>query len=734
MQFPLRAIAALLLAVAAAGCDSPTGDNTRNLPPLAAGASVQGSIEAAAADSFALVIPDAEFRVLLRATSGSVADTLVASVITETGNAITLATSVGTDTDITAQSTAWLLPPAGAEWRVEVRGKRADDAGGYEVQLFTRNAAPERRPAALTLGAAVEGEALEVPGDVDEFTLDGAAGDEWIVFAQSNAAPGVPMGVEVVERTSGEVIVRATPAAPSAALESQSTGRFVLPRAGTYLVRVAATAEAKDVRGPYRLRVDRVNRAPETRGGAAALGDVLTETIGSVGDVDEFTFTSPAAGQEVNVLVQLQQGMTAGLRVQLLRFERVVGEVVVNAPAASLDEAGVGRVALEAAGPFTVRVMGEGQGTPTEAAGAYRLELYPVDPRAEAGGQVRVDGGAVTDAIDRPGDVDEYTVAGTAGQLLVVHVDPSQTAGALLASLVAPNGSETTSVVGTDEHPGYSKRLALPVTGTYRLRVGSAQAWVMGKGAYRVETYTIDPAPEHVPAVLTIGQTITAERIDRPGDYDVFTFTGQVGRTVNLFLGVPNIAVNIVLSVRKTTDPFAFIYAFGGTQSLDGWSTGRIATENASYVVTVDPWNVGTVTNPFQGAYGLRLFEIDRRPEGRSAAYVMGDTVTGEPLYPSGDIDDYRFELSATTPVRVYWNTEPFADPTTAVFAQLYDENSGGIVWTSANGDNNGPVRQFTLPAGRYRLAILNWNLNAPSETAKIGKARLDYGFALIPQ
>jgi hypothetical protein len=207
---------------------------------------------------------------------------------------------------------------------------------------------------------------------------------------------------------------------------------------------------------------------------------------------------------------------------------------------------------------------------------------------------------------------------------------------------------------------------------------------------------------------------------------------------VNLFLGIPDDATNVLLTAHPANFPIPnappFYFAWAGTLSLDAWSTGRIATENTVYTVVVDPMDLGAATNPFQTAYGLRLFEIDRRPEGRSAAYAMGDTVAGEPLYPSGDIDDYRFELAATTTVRVFWESTAYPDPTTAVFGQLYDENSGGIVWTTANGNNDGPIRQLTLPAGRYRFAVLNWNLNAPSETARFGKARLDYRFAFIPQ
>ncbi|WP_420130445.1 hypothetical protein [Longimicrobium sp.] len=730
-QHSLRIVFAFLLAIAAAACDSPTDGKSRELPVLGAGAPVSGNVAPAAADSFALALPGGEFRVLLRATSGSLADSLVVSVISESGAVITTALSVGTDTDITAQATAWLNPQADARWKVEVRGQGPNDGGAYTLQLFQRNAAPERAAAALTPGQAVDGEVLDVPGDVDEFTIDGSAGEEWILFGQSLAQAGAVLRMELVERSSGQVIGTGTAAAPTPALESQSTGRVVLPRAGAYLVRIFAE-QKEGVRGAYRIRLDRVNRAPETRTAPAVLGDVLAETIGSVGDVDEFTFTA-VAGQEMNVLVQLQQGMSSGLHVQVLRLGQLVREMEATAPAASLDVEGTGRFTLESAGPYTVRVFGQPQGTAATATGAYRLELYPVDRRAEAGGQLRLDGAPVAGAIDRPGDVDEYEFPGTAGQLVVIAATHPAGSGALQAVLMGPVNSLTTAELSPDQTSGYSFRVILPVNGTYKMRVWAPASDPMAFGPFTVEAYTVSPAPEHVSATLAIGQTVTAERIDRPGDLDVFTFAGQAGRTVNLFAGVPANAPGIPVAVRAEPHPHTFIFTYGGPMSMDGPSTGRIALENVNYVVTVDPQQLGSDSQRYQGPYGLRLFGIDRRPESGSAAYVLGDTVSGEPIYPAGDIDEYRFQLSETTALRAFWDA-PFTGPIDPVAAVLYDEDTNRPVWHAFSTVNGEYLREFTLPPGRYRLSVLNQNVNAPSEAARFGVARLNYRFAIMRQ
>src|SRR5204862_2941920 len=60
---------------------------------------------------------------------------------------------------------------------------------------------------------------------------------------------------------------------------------------------------------------------------------------------------------------------------------------------------------------------------------------------------------------------------------------------------------------------------------TYRLRIRSQQA-SDAAGSYRLYLYRVNRAPESVPAVVTIGDTIAGESIDPPGDVDEFTLSG----------------------------------------------------------------------------------------------------------------------------------------------------------------------------------------------------------------
>ena len=726
----LRTAILLCAAVSLASCDSPTG-NSDDASEVRADQAVEGTLDSSETDYFDVRPPDADFRLLLQARSGSAADTLIAELLDSNDQVRARVASAGTDTALVTQASEWVAPEKGTRMRVRVRGQRGTYRGAYSMRLFVRDPRPENVPAALTPGQTVEGERLEVEGDVDEFRIAGQTGQEWVVFAQVGPSDWGRMHVQLVDSASGQVVREMYILSHSAELEQWSTGRVVLTRTGTYLVRLGSTGSG-ETGGPYRLRLDVVNRAPEEGPASLALGAVASDAIDGVGDVDEFTFTG-RSGQEMNLMVQLQSGMSAGLNVELLRGEALVASLGIDSVTTSLDDRGTGRIALPADGEYRVRVYGPAAGTRSGATGRYRFELYPVDRRPETGGPVRLDAAPVPSAIDRPGDVDEFPFQGTAGQYVVIHLAGVGTVrGAILAELVPAQGARLSSTATSGSYTPtveYSVRTPLPYTGAYTLRISglSTDGRKLGMGSYTLEAYTVSAAPEHVPGSLQVGQTVTGERIDRPGDLDVFTFAGEAGRTVNIFLGQPETNSGSIASLRPSgaTQP-AYTSTYAGSPALDGRSTGRIALEAATYQLTVEGEAMLRYPGRTQEPYGVRIFAIDTRPEGRSAAYVPGETVSAEPLYPAGDIDEYTFDLGAQTRLRILWDA-PFTGPSDAVLAILRDDRTGGERWNSVVNVNGELLRDITLPAGRYRLNIKNPNGGGD-------RATLGYRFAFLPQ
>ncbi|HEX8320524.1 hypothetical protein [Longimicrobium sp.] len=728
MKLPLIVLAALALAA----CEPPTGSGKPDIPELAAGATVEGVVAPGASAAYEVVAPDAEFRILLRARSGRAADTLVAELLDRSGTVITAVRSVGSDTSANGQASVWMAPTDEKRRIIRVRGHGADDGGAYSLLVFARDPAPEAIPQAITLGQVVDGEALDVEGDVDEFTVQGTAGQEWIVFAASPAY----LDVQLVAPVTDAVVTTTSTATRSAVVEENSSGRVVLPATGTYRVRVAARFEQPGLT-PYRLRVDAVNRAPESGSAALAPGAIAEEAIGSVGDVDEFTFSAPA-GQEMNLFLQLRSALAERLTLQLLRNGEEVARLETAPSAAAQDEFATGRLTL-AGGIYTVRIQGPVRGLPERTTAGYRLELYAIDRRPEAGGPLVLNGATASDAIERPGDIDEFVFQGTAGQRVVIHISgPPPVRGPITAQLVGPNTQllpesplhPVSVAVGSTATPAYARRMTLNETGPHRVRVGGEFTSSMGTGPYTVGVYTVSAAPEHVSATMQIGQSVTGERIDHPGDLDEFSLAGQAGREVALFLGADLTSGGMIARI-ETTGAAGFlpsIHAAG--PSLDGASTGRIVLGDRPYTVVVDPQMFGSGAVSTTGGYGVRVLPINRAPEGRPAAYTLGDTVSGEPIYPAVDIDEYTFSVATPTTVRIFWSAQS-TTPEDHVSALLVTDGSEHHVWNSRETFNDVLVREIRLAAGRYRLRVSDPNLG---ETARVtSNFTRSYRFAFVP-
>lgn len=718
-----RAASIVAAGAVLAACDLPFGGDARP-DRLSANRTVRGTADPLDADFYRLAVPAEPFRILLRASSGNAADTVVAEVVDERSQVLAEALSVGSDTTIAGQSSRWLaLQPA--TYYVRVRAPGADDGGPYELRVYTRDPRPETENPALTLGRTVTGERLEADGDVDEFTLHGAAGDEWIVIARSLHPESGGVAVQLVAPGTGEVLDAAVSSMPSSGPGATASDRIMLPRTGTYTVRAMSGGWDEEGFGPYHLRVDRVNRAPESAPAALPLGAVVDEAIGTVGDVDEFTVTAPT-GTEVNLMMQLLDPMPRELVVELLRDgTRVTPPWRLTDPTASLDDFVSGVMVLEG-GTYTIRVSSATFGPLAGAAGRYRLELYPVDRRPEVPGALVIDGPTLAGALERAGDVDEFSITGTPGALVVVHASGGgpEIAETLRLEVDSADGVPTSWAELDGAEPKHIRR-RVPASGSLTVRVARAYRQ-SARGPYTVGAYTVSEAPEHVPATLTVGEPMTEERIDRPGDMDVFTFRGTPGTQVSVFLGRPGDGV-LYASVRRASFDPGNLFAFGGPMSMDGHSTGRITLEDEPYMVIVAPMpGLGGSGTPHVGEYALRVFPIDRRPEGRAAAYVLGDTIRGEPLYPAVDIDEYTFTVTETVTVDVFW------EGAAAAFLDRGGEDVN--VWYSGTWVDGELLRHVTLAPGTYRLRVLRESMDAPGPILFIPDTSTPYRFAITPR
>lgn len=718
-----------LLACAAAvlaSCDSGTNpDGGTRLPPdsavpIALDSTVVGTLDVSGEDEFVVNVASTEFRVALQARSGNAGDTVVAEIFDDAKVLRGTVSSVGTDPVLGVRVGPWLRVDAGAgTWRVRVR-RQSGTGGPYSLRLFSRNPAPEHAAAEVVSGQTVESEKVDVVGDLDTFRFTGRKGQEWAIFLQPTT-PYSYMTVDLLEeatgRTVGSMVVR--PQSPPVTYWSRWMS---LPSDGTYLVRIWGGEEA--LLPAYRLRVQGVNPAPERGDALVQVGQVVDEEIGSMADVDEYRFTIPA-GRGAMLRFQLEGWTAPALWVDLRDSGgKLVRLMTIQKLSASLDDPSA-RVLLSA-GEYVMRLSSY----PWDNFGQYRFALSFY---TEAGGVVTLNGPPVEAAIDAPGDVDEYPFTVTPGDHIVIRVSsPSTPPNTVKAQITLGGGGHVLTSVSNGALPGYSSRQRLTSTFPYTLEVtGQGQT----PAPYSVQVYTVSLEPEHVPAAIQVGERVEGERVDSAGDEDAFTFTGQAGQEVNVFVGTDAPYVQMVAEILPREDwGSAKLYTAGS--ALDGASTGRFTLKEQRYTIYIGQLHARVALSP-NLPYTLLVFPIDRRPEGGPQAYVPGDTVGGEPLYPAGDIDEYTFTLTAPATVDVYWDA-PFTAARDEVSARLTSETTGELRWTSRHTLDGAPVRTVALPAGSYRISILNENVDARASRNLIGDytraPTLRYRFALTPR
>ncbi|HEX6060400.1 MAG TPA: hypothetical protein VFZ11_15425, partial [Gemmatimonadaceae bacterium] len=381
--------------------------------------------------------------------------------------------------------TARTTLPAG---RYTVRVAGATDgpggfAGAYTVALRRVRTLPETAAATIDVGDVVTGESISPAGDLDIFRLTGTAADTvTVVFS----AEGDPFEARLTVHQPGVGTVAEVQLDRTNGGDSRETGRMVLPGSDVEL-RVSAAAEGADPAqtGAYRLAVERISAAPETRAAALALDEMALEGLGRPGDLDDFVFTGTPGDSLVAILNWTTPAAPEN-----------TGRLRVIDPASGLEVAWVDGatrpVATEAfevpaGGVLRLRVAEQGGcaiagcGTAVaNAVGDYTVTVRRYGGAPESRAATIAVGDTVSgEAIDFPGDVDVFTFAGTAGQRIElgatipwpadrhdpIHVELfAANTGASLGTLVAVSPVQ-------ELEDNALRMLVLPETGTYRIQV-----------------------------------------------------------------------------------------------------------------------------------------------------------------------------------------------------------------------------------------------------------------------
>ena len=633
------------------------------------------------------------------------------------------AVAAGSDTSLFARSTgrATLTQTGSYIARVVADGQLTADTGAYRLYLYLINRRPESIPDSIVPGDTVAGEAIDLPGDVDEFRFVASAGQEFTAFLQAKSGSAATvLQLDIVD-ADGTVLGSVQSTGTDGSLLGQVTPRVAMRTTGTHRLRVSgAPATGAQNRGPYRLFLYKVNRQPENHADTLALGDsVFNEAIDAPGDVDEYrVHVGDSLG--VDVKVQLPDSLEGYITAQLV--DSASGLPLGNTGASGGGAGQTGSVIL-APGTYIVRVDG--------ARGPYQLWLYRFKLGPETAPDTIVVGDTVQgESIDVPGDIDVYHFFARAWHPINVMLQDMATSGSQGIQAVI-YGSYPYPVMTVGSRPGATSladhqtvRMDPPATGWYTVTVSAGSPET---GPYRLAIVPVSTTPESVSPTLAIGDSVTAEVIDFPGDWDQYTVTATPGQTLTVLFGTNAPCCNLY--------PYVFVFdpVTGDTLASNVGQGQRLAgpfsvPSGGVVAVAVLEQTRRTLrecydatcggTFGYTGAYWLQVVAVNRAPETAPAAYSIGDTVSTEAIFPVGDIDEFTLTATPGKTLTAYLRLR--ADPAPAgsrITLNVVDPQTGAVLAGSGAAVSGSSSAFFTagscvVPAsGLVVIRVLGYGL-----------------------
>lgn len=708
-------VAALALAAACSG-DEPAGPGPEpgnTLTTITAG------------DTVAFEIPAGEQTVTLRYVADADLDQAVFFRGIDQGVSLTVTDSATASAlgfgfpfpyrqDFLLQNrTAVFAVAEGTSYLLAATRSSGDERVRVRAVVHTVQRTPETVSASVAAGQAIQDETLETSADIDEYSFAGTAGQELIPFFVAPGFAGGGAALDVVDPDGLDV--GGTSNFPGVTDLDLSFGlRFTLPADGTYGARVRGTESFPDSGmvpgGAYAFEIAVIDRAPEERPAAVAPGDTVDAAIARVGDVDVFTLQL-ATDAEVNLFLEAENTLTlaAGrLKVSLTEAGNATELATLGSPDPDtpLLENGSGRLQLPA-GDYVITA--DGYGGFGAFRGDYRILIQPIDRAPETAAPVLAPGAAVTDAVDVPGDVDEYTLAVPAdGAWNVVITTPDTVGfGDILALDVLPagGGDPVASNPVSGELLGAGTGNTGLAPGDYLVRVDAARTTGGGYlGDYQLVAFAIDSAAEGHAGTIAVGETVAGESTPL-GDVDRYTFQG---------------ADQEILSAAITDD----LERMGGTivraadgQVVTGFA-GAVERQflipgSGEYIVTVGPRDGGRIIGQ-EGPYALTLQAVPTNTEAVSSVLSVGDSIWAEPLDAVGDVDEFMLSGAADSEVQIFTRSA-----LVGLFIDVRDGDTGALLRRIQFASPNAVARTGRLPlgpSGSVRVRVFE-SLGTPFQT-----------------
>ncbi len=516
----------------------------------------------------------------------------------------------------------------------------------YRVWAKQVDLAPETAAASIAAADTVR-EHIGEFGDVDRFSIPAALGEEFRLFLARDSLSASPLRASV--RVNGEAPIPFTLGAGDSVLDLQRTPWVERVDASQVLVEVrgdtAATADLRPV--GYRLLYQRRARAPETAPVALGLVDsVVTETLSSCADQDEFEITGPALTR-ISIGAVVHGAAGCRVRARLMFGETEVARFDSLRTGTDPDVDRWAPYPLQPTGPMRLRI--EGVDAPGQPIGrlpdiGYTLDVYTSDSTPEiAPTDIALGDSLVTETIDRCSDRDAFQIVGPPGSVVVVGAGfgRATTCGMALSSENSGSGFFLSSANVDARRFGH---ITIPASGRAPLTVATDRRGTRAdRGApYVLSTEVINTAPELVGSALALGDT-ARESFSRCGDIDRFQVPLVQGEGVWLRFD----------RARSSECLVTVSLAFEANQSIhyEIWPTDSVGPMLHYYLPPVSATyelTVLTLPSGHSDDRGLPYSVVVTGAVNEVAptALAVGDTSAAEPTHPN-DLDLFVVPLQA---------------------------------------------------------------------------------------
>ena len=350
--------------------------------------------------------------------------------------------------------------------------------------------------------------------------------------------------------------------------------------------------------GTYTIKVDPVDVA--TGSVTLTLYDVPADLSGSIpADGSSTTVTTMAPGQNA----RLTFSGTTGDRISLRGTNGMTGQVAfvcdvtvtilkpdstqLVSPTCMEQSGFIDVTTLPSTGTYTILVDPN-----TLATGSLTLALNSVPADYSGTITATTGGSSVTVTTSVSGQNGALTFSGTAGQRISLQGTNGMTGQVAFAcdvnvSILKPDGSTLASPTCM-EGSGFIDAIALPVTGTYTIRVDPAEI------AYGSVALTLYDVSSDVSGSVTVGGSSLTLTTMVPGQNAQATFSGTASQQATVHLTGSGMGW-VTVTLFKPDGTYL-------TSTTAFWSDFNLSTQTlpttGTYTIVIDPWvaNIGSIT------------------------------------------------------------------------------------------------------------------------------------------